>query len=161
MIQLVCMRVNSIDSKAFAELPVSTLNSNTTVGTNNNATMIIHTTNSIQGSNFNILKQEPVIRKLILSNVDNAIFLAKGSVKSAIPVNVNAKIINQLTNSRVDTTQGVDMIKKLIAIELTDALNTIAPNSISHRIAVDNQAVCNGIASPTKAACSFTINLHS
>ena len=42
----------------------------------------------------------------------------------------------------------VDMIKKLIAIELTDALNNIAPNSISHRIAVDNQAICNGIASP-------------
>jgi hypothetical protein len=104
---------------------------------------------------------EPGIRKAILSNVDNAIFLAKGSVKSAIPVNVNAKIINQLTNSRVDTTQGVDMIKKLIAIELTDALNTIAPNSISHRIAVDTQAICNGIASPTKASCSFTINLHS
>ena len=56
----------------------------------------------------------------------------------------------------MDTTQGIDMIKKLIAIEVTDALNTIAPNSISHRIAVDN----HGIASPTKASCSFTINLH-
>ena len=43
------------------------------------------------------------------------------------------------------------MIKKLIAIELTDALNTIAPNSVSHRVAVDNQAICSGIASPTKA----------
>ena len=63
-------------------------------------------------------------------------------------------------SSRVDTTQGVDMIKKLIAIELTDALNTIAPNFISHRIVVDNQAICNGIASPTKASCSFTINLY-
>jgi hypothetical protein len=127
MIQLVCMRVNSIDSKAFAELPVSTLNSNTTVGTNNNATMIIHTTNSIQGSNFNILKQEPVIRKLILSNVDNAIFLAKGSIKSTIPVDVNAKIINQLTNSGVDTTQDIYMMKKIISIELTNAINTVAP----------------------------------
>jgi hypothetical protein len=144
-----------VNSKAFAQLPVP----NTTIAPNNNATMTIRTTNSIQSSNFNVLKQEePVIRKAILSNVDNAIFLAKGSVKSAIPVNVNAKIINQLTNSRVDTTQGVDMIKKLIAIELTDALNTIAPNSISHRIAVNNQAICNGIASPTKASCSFTIN---
>src|SRR5215469_15482328 len=122
----------TIDSKAFAELPVPTLKSHTTIGTNNNATMTIHTTNSIQGSNFNILKQEePVIRKAILSNVDNAVFLAKGSIKSTIPVNVNAKIINQLTNSRVDTTQGIDMIKKLIAIELTDALNTIAPNSMN------------------------------
>ena len=124
--------------------------------------MIIHTTNSIQGSNFNVLKQvEPIIRKSILSNVDNAIFLVKDSVKSSISVNVNAKIINQLTNSGVDTTQGIDMTKKIIAIELTNALNTIAPNSISHRIAVDNQAICNGIASPTKASCSLTINLHS
>ena len=65
---------------------------------------------------------ELVIRKL---NLDNAISLAKGSIKNTIPVNVNAKIVNQLTNSRVDTTQGVDIIKKLIAIELTDALNTI------------------------------------
>jgi hypothetical protein len=126
---------------------------------NSTGTINIHTVNVIQGSNSSILVQaEAGIRKAILSNIDNAIFLAKASVKSAIPVNVNAKIINQLTNSRVDTTQGVYMIKKLIAIELTDALNT---NSISHRIAVDNQAVCNGIASPTKAACSFTINLHS
>jgi len=59
--------------------------------------MAIHTTNSIQGSNFNVLKQEePVIRKAILSNVDNAVFLAKGSIKSTIPVNANAKIINLL-----------------------------------------------------------------
>ena len=76
---------------------------------------------------------------------------------------MNAKIINQLSNSRVDTTQGINMTKKIIATELTDAINTIAPNSISQpvRIAVDNQAICNGIASPTKASCSFTINLHS
>jgi hypothetical protein len=154
----------TIDSKAFAELPVPTLNSNTT--TNNNATMTMHTSNSIQGSNFNVLKQEePVIRKLILSNVDNAISVAKASIKSAIPVNVNTKIINQLTNSGVVTTQGVDMTKKIIAIELTDAINTIAPNFASHVVhqpivVVDNQAICNGIASPTKASCSFTINLH-
>jgi hypothetical protein len=152
----------TIDSMAFAELPVPTLNSNIT--TNNNATMTIHTSNSIQGSNFNVLKQEePVIRKLILSNVDNAISVAKASIKSAIPVNVNTKIINQLTNSGVVTTQGVDMTKKIIAIELTDAINTIAPNFASHVVhqpivVVDNQAICNGIASPTKASCSFTIN---
>ena len=86
----------TINSKAFAELPAPTL-SNTTIGTNNNATMAIHTTNSIQGSNFNVLKQEePVIRKAILSNVDNAVFLAKGSIKSTIPVNANGKIINLL-----------------------------------------------------------------
>ena len=65
----------TIDSKAFAELPVPTLKSNTTVGTNNTATMTIHTTNAIQGSNVNILKQEePVIRKAILRNVDNSIW---------------------------------------------------------------------------------------
>jgi len=94
--------------------------------------MIIHTTNSIQGSNFNVLKQvEPIIRKSILSNVDNAIFLVKDSVKSSISVNVNAKIINQITNSGVDTIQGIDM-KKIIAIELTDAINRIAPSFASH-----------------------------
>jgi hypothetical protein len=66
----------------------------------------------------------------------------------------------------VDTTQGIDMTKKIIAIELTNAINTIAPNFASHvvylpiRVVVDNQAICNGIASPTKASCSFTINLH-
>ncbi len=163
-----CIQNIAIGSKAFAELPVPTLKSNPTVATNNNATMTIHTTNSIQGSNFNLLKQEePVVRKAILSNVDNAIFLAKGSTKSAIPVNVNAKIINQLTNSRVDTTQGIDMTKKLIATELTDAINATAPNFVSHfvnqpaRVAVDSEAICNGIASPTKASCSFIINLHS
>jgi hypothetical protein len=157
---LACTQINTIFSRASAELAVPTVKSHA-IMTPNNATMTIHTTNSIQGSNFNVLKQEePVIRKAILSNVDNAIFLSKSSTKSAIPVNVNAKIINHLTNSRVDTTQGVDMIKKLIAIELTDALDTIAPNSISHRIVVDNQAICNGIAS-TKASCSFTINVRS
>jgi len=38
----------TVDSKAFAELPVPTLKSNTTIGTNNNVTMTVHTTNSIQ-----------------------------------------------------------------------------------------------------------------
>jgi hypothetical protein len=130
-------------------------------------TISIHTVNAIQGSNSNILVQEePGIRKAILSDVDNAIFIAKGSVKSVIPVNVNAKIINQLTNSGVDTTQGIDMTKKIIAIELTNAINTIAPNFASHvvhqpiRVVVDNQAICNSITSP-KASCIFTINLHS
>jgi len=68
----------TVDSKAFAELPVPTLKSNTTIGTNNNATMTVHTTNSIQGSNSNVLKQEEaVIRKAILSNIDNAVFIVK------------------------------------------------------------------------------------
>jgi hypothetical protein len=53
--------------------------------------MTVHTTNSIQGSNSNILKQEEaVIRKAILSNIDNAVFIAKGSIKSAIPVDRRA-----------------------------------------------------------------------
>jgi hypothetical protein len=160
-----CTQNITIVSKAFAELPVPAVTSNASLAPSNNATITIHTTNSIQGSNFNILKQEePGIRKAILSNVDDAIFLAKG-IKSTIPVNVNTKIINQLTNSGVVTTQGIDMTKKIIAIELTDAINTIAPNFASHVVhqpivVVDNQAICNGIASPTKASCSFTINLH-
>ena len=71
--------------------------------------MTIHTTNSIQGNNFIMIKQEePVIRKAILTNINNAIFVARGSVKSLVPVNVNAKISSQLNNDRVDTTQGVD-----------------------------------------------------
>src|SRR5215471_8428983 len=82
---------------------------------NSTGTISIHTVNAIQGSNSTILVQEePGIRKAILSDVDNAIFIAKGSVKSAIPVNVNAKIINQLTTGGVDTTQGIDMTKKII-----------------------------------------------
>ena len=166
-------QTNTIDSKAFAQLPIPTVNISritSTATSNNNATMIIHTTNSIQGNNLNVIKQEePVIRKAILSNINNAIFLAKGSVKSSIPVNVNAKIINQLGNTRVDTTQGIDMTKKLIATELINAINTTTTNNSagSHivqqpaKVVVDNQAICSGIASPTKAACNFTINIHS
>ena len=167
-----------IDSKAFAQLPVTNVKSNTSslanpssaVTANNNAIITIHTTNSIQGNNLNVIKQQvPGIRKAILSNIDNAIFIAKGSVKSAIPVNVNAKIINQLANSRVDTTQGTDMTKKLIATELVNAINTTATNSNapSHllqqppKVTVDNQAVCTGIASANKVACFFTINIHN
>ena len=165
-------QTNTIDSKAFAQLLVPSVKSNTSSITtsssaatsDNNATMTIHTTNSIQGNNFVIKQQEPGVRKAILSNIDNAIFIAKGSVKSAIPVNVNAKIINQLANSRVDTTQGIDMTKRLIATELINAINTTTtPHIVQQptKIIVDNQAVCSGIASPTKAACSFTINIHS
>ena len=173
-------QTNIIDSRAFAQVPIPTVKPNvssltttssTAPSNNNNATITIHTTNSIQGNNVNVIKQEePVIRKAILSNVDNAIFIAKGSVKSTIPVNVNAKIINQLANTRVDTTQGTDMTKKLIATELINAINSTTTNSnaASHIVqqpakvvVVDNQAICSGIASPTKASCSFTINIHS
>src|SRR5215831_8003741 len=163
-------------SKAYAQLPISDVKSNASriitsaaATNNNNGIITIHTTNSIQGNNFIIIKQEePVIRKAILSNVDNAIFIAKGSVRSAIPVNVNAKIINQLANSRMDTTQGTDMTKRLIATELTNAINSTAANSnvpsqSLHqpvKIAVDNQAICTGISS-TEAACSFLIGVHT
>lgn len=164
-------------TKAYAELPVPDVKSNASriitsaaVSANNNAIITIYTTNSIQGNNFNVIKQEePVIRKVILSNIDNAIFIAKGSVRSTIPVNVNAKIINQLANSRIDTTQGTDMTKRLIATELTNAINSTATNSNAPsqslhqptKIAVDNQAICTGISSTTKAACTFLINIHN
>jgi hypothetical protein len=83
MVQLLaCTQSNTIYSRASAELAVPTLKSHATMTPNKNATMTIHTTNSIQGSKFNVLKQEePGIRKAILSNVDDAIFLVKGSVK--------------------------------------------------------------------------------
>src|SRR5215471_1711288 len=90
-------------------------NTSSIPSSNSTGTISIHTVNAIQGSNSSILVQEEHgIRKAILSDVDNAIFIAKGSVKSAIPVNVNAKIINQLTTGGVDTTQGIDMTKKII-----------------------------------------------
>jgi hypothetical protein len=61
----------TIGSKAFAQLLVSNVKSNTsriisTVNNNNNnnVTMTIHTTNSIEGNNLNAIKQEePVIKK--------------------------------------------------------------------------------------------------
>jgi hypothetical protein len=128
--------------------------------------LTIYTTNLIQGNNLNTI--EPVIRKAILSNINNALFLAKGSVNSSIPATVSAKIINQLDN-RVDTTQGIDMTKKLVATEVLNAINSIATksNTASHivqqqaKIVVGNQAICSGIASHTKLACSFTIGIHS
>ena len=172
-----CSQNVTFHSKAYAQLPVPNVKSNASriitsaaATSNNNTIITIHTTNSIQGNNFNVIKQEePVIRKAILSNIDNALFIAKGSLKSAIPVNVNAKIINQLANSRIDTTQGTDMTKRLIATELTNAINTTATNSNAPyhllqqptKVAVDNQAICSGIASNTKAACTFLINIHN
>jgi hypothetical protein len=167
-------QTNIIDSSAFVQLtiPNDANNSNisrvtTSAGVSNNgATMTIYTTNLIQGNNLNAI--EPVIRKAILSNINNALFLAKGSVNSSIPVSVSAKIINQLGNVRVDTTQGIDMTKKLVATEVLNAINSITTksNTASHivqqsaKIVVGNQAICSGIASPTKLTCSFTINIH-
>jgi hypothetical protein len=168
-------QTNIIDSRAFVQLtiPNDPNNSNisrvaTSVGVSNNgATMTIYTTNLIQGNNLNAI--EPVIKKAILSNINNALFLAKGSVNSSIPVSVSAKIINQLGNNRVDTTQGIDMTKKLVATEVLNAINSITTksNTASHivqqsaKIVVGNQAICSGIASPTKLACSFTISIHN
>ena len=80
---------------------------------------------------------------------------------------MNAKIINQLANSRLDTTEGIDMTKRLTATELMNAINATTPSFISHfvykpaRVIVDNEAICSGIASPTKAACAFTIDIHN
>ncbi len=80
---------------------------------------------------------------------------------------MNAKIINQLANGRIDTTQGIDMTKRLTATELINAINATAQSFVSHfvnqpaRVIVDNQAICSGIASPTKAACAFTIDMHN
>ena len=167
-------QTNIIDSRAFAQPtipnePNNSNNSRTTTSagvSNNGATMTIYTTNLIQGNNLNAI--EPVIRKAIISNINNALFLAKGSVNSSIPVSVSAKIINQLGNNRVDTTQGIDMTKKLVATEVLNAINSVTTksNTASHiieqsaKIVVGNQAICSGVASPTKLACSFTINIH-
>ena len=159
-----CAQNTTIGPKVFAQLPVPNITTTSSPTSNNNATITIHTSNSIQGNNFVIKQEEPGIRKAILSNIDSAIFIAKGSVKSAIPVNVNAKIINQLANSRVDTTQGIDMTKSLVATELANAINTIIANSRLGQqpteVIVDNQAICSDIATPASAACSFTIAIH-
>jgi hypothetical protein len=164
----------TVESKASAQLPVPNVKSNTSKLANrsspvttNNAMITIHTTNSIQGNNLNVIKQQiPGIKKTILSNIDNAILIAKGSVKNAIPVNVNAKIINQLAHG-IDTTQGIDMTKRLTTTELINAINATTPSFVSHfvyqpvRVIVDNQAICSDIASPTKAACAFTIDIYN
>jgi len=57
------------------------------------------------------------------------------------------------------------MTKRLIATELTNAINATAANSNAPsqptKIAVDNQAICSGISSTTKAGCTFLINIHN
>jgi hypothetical protein len=70
----------TIESKAFGQLAVPNVKSSasrivSSVATNDNDTMTIRSTNAIQG---NAIKQEePVIRKAILSNVDNATIYSK------------------------------------------------------------------------------------
>ena len=102
--------------------------------------------------------------------IDSAIFIAKGSVKSPTPVNVTARIINQLANNRIDTTQGVDMTKRIMATELTNAIKTTLPSSNgsitakniqqSAKAIVNNQATCSGIGSPKGVVCAFTVTIH-
>jgi hypothetical protein len=136
------------------------------------ATISIHTINTIKGSNNNaLIQEEPIIRKLIVANINNAILMAKGNVKDNISVSVNTKIINQPAN-RVSTTQGIDFTKALVAAELVNAINTIktyentaAANMTAvqqqlEKIVIDNQAICTGISS-TNAACAFIIAIHS
>ena len=111
----------------------------------------------------------PVLKRAAAAAVNYAVLVAKGNPTSNNTVNVSTKIINQLSSNRVDTTQGIDLTRKLIATELINAINstTTNNNAASHivqqssKVVVDNQAICSVIASPTKAACSFTINIHS
>ena len=131
-----------------------------------NATISIHTKNIIQANPFNILnKERALVKKSLFSNIDNVILIAKAGVKNTIPVTVNAKIINQLDNNRIDTTQGVNMTKSLIATELANAISTIiSTNNITSsqqqaRVVVDDQAFCSGISS-SNAACTFTIGIQ-
>ena len=126
----------------------------------NNATISIHTVNTILGSNNNVLiQEEPILRKLIVANINNAVLMAEGSVKDNIPVNVNTKIINQLAN-RVSTTQGIDFTKELVVTELLNAINAIKTKG-NTPLVVDNLATCTGISPPTNPACGFTINIRS
>ena len=126
----------------------------------NNGTVSIHTVNTILGSNNNVLiQEEPILRKLIVANINNAVLMAEGSVKDNLPVSVNTKIINQLAN-RVSTTQGIDFTKELVATELFSAINVIKTNG-NTSVVVDNLAKCTGISPPTNPACAFTISIRS
>jgi hypothetical protein len=165
---IVSLPANILISSVFAQPFIHGAKANTSITISStpafplrNATISIHTKNTIQANHLNILKQErSIVRKLVLSNIDNAIFIAKGGVKNTIPVIVNAKIINQLANNRIDTTQGLNMTKSLLATELANAISKIIPTSnITAKVVVDNQAICSGIASSTSAACAFTISI--
>jgi len=126
----------------------------------NNGTISIHTVNMIRGSNNNVLiQEEPLLRKLIVANINNAILIAEGSVKDNLTVSVNTKIINQLAN-RVSTTQGIDFTKELVATEFFSAINAIKTNG-NTSVVVDNLATCTRISPPTNPACAFTISIRS
>jgi hypothetical protein len=168
LILIVLLPANSLFSSVFAQPLIHGPKTNRPSTTSftptfslRNDTISIHTKNTIQADNLNILKQERSLRKVVLSNKDDAIFIAKGGVKNTIPVIVNAKIINQLANNRVDTTQGLYMTKSILAKELANAINTIQSLNSQQpaKVVVDNQAICSGIATSTSAACDFTISI--
>ncbi|HYT02866.1 MAG TPA: hypothetical protein VEL70_08135 [Candidatus Acidoferrum sp.] len=174
LLLLVLFTGNILVSSVFGQplihgAKTNSITSSTFISPLRNATISIHTTTTIQANNFNVLSQEKaLVRKAVLSNIDDAIFMAKGSVKNTIPVIVNAKIINQLASNRTDTTQGVNITKSLAATELANAISAISPTSNitsqnaqqPAKVVVDNQAACRGIASPISAACVFTISIH-
>lgn len=168
---------NLVGMSVFGQLPSAILPSNKstiTVSSSNPSLAVsnsfgavsIHTINVIQVSSMNLLKaQGAMIKRAVAAAISNAVLIAKGSVRSSIPVSVNAKMINRLDN-RVSITQGIDFTKQLVATELVNAINTIIANSnttaIAHaepisQVVVDNQAICTGIGSSTKAACDFRI----
>lgn len=156
--------LNSSDKTNSSRTPGVT--SNTPHG-NNNGTITIHTINTIQTNGLNLTAEEAAVKRTVLGNIDNAIFVTKGSAKSTTPVSVNARIVNQLANNRTTTTQGVAITKQSLTTELANALNATLPYGDitsknvqkSGKVAVDTQASCKGIASHTTAACAFIISI--
>jgi hypothetical protein len=79
------------------------------------------------------------------------------------------KISLMFKDERFPRNIGIDMTKRLTATELINAINTTTTNSNvpfhllqqPTKVAVDDQAICTGIASASKAACSFTIDIHN
>jgi hypothetical protein len=147
--------------------------------TSSNTPISLHTTYTIQAHNINSLNEElPVLKRAAASAVGYAVLVAKGSPTGNNTVNVTTKIVNQLSNNRVDTTQGIDFTKKLIGTELSNAVGSMmAPPSSTianvvqntpsqeqqqqmAQLVVDDQATCNNIASAT-AACSIDIVIRN
>jgi len=83
-----------------------------------------------------LLNEElPVLKRAAAAVVNYAVLVAKGNPTSNNTVNVSTKIINQLSSNRVDTTQGIDLTRKLIATELSNAIDTMmASNSTNANI---------------------------
>src|SRR5437660_2505765 len=125
---LLLFSANGVIFSVFVQLPPAILPSNepimisnssnpTAAVTSSSNTVTIHTTNVIQGSTINLLKaQEAMIKRAVAAAISNAVLITKGSVTSNIPVSVNAKIINQLDNNRISTTQGIDFTKSVVAL---------------------------------------------